>query len=212
MKKNDLIYRASLLGLVLLLSWFQGEALLAQPTVQAGLRAGVMTSNFYGDDVTDVSVRSHINGGLFVTYRFSDYLGLQPEVLFAAKGARVGSPSMGQADDVTYHLGYLEIPLLAKVFLPATASLQPSIILGPALDIKLYGEADDNNLEGQVKNLDYLAVGGINLSYGVGNVHLRQRQITFDARYILGFNKVFDMEGNPDFRNQSFSFTLGFSL
>lgn len=212
MKEHSTKYRVSWLSLVLVLAWATGWPLMAQPSMKAGLRAGAMTSSFYGEDAGDVSYRSHIGGGLFVTYQFNEYLGVQPEVLFSAKGARVGGPAMGAAADVTYHISYLEVPVLARVFLPTSGAVQPSFLVGPALDIKLYGEADDRNLEGQVEGLDYSVVAGVNLSYAIGGYHLRQRELTLDVRYILGFNNVFDMAGNPDVRNQAFAFTLGFSL
>lgn len=184
----------------------------AQRPIAAGVRAGVSLSSLYGDDVDNANMRAHFNGGVFATYRFGELFAVQPEVLFSEKGGNVSGAMLAASGDATYTFGYLEIPLLAKVYVPTAAALRPSVFAGPALDVKLYGDVDNENLKGQLKNTDFGIVGGVGLDYRLGGFHVRQRSLSLDARYTYGLTDVLDVPGSPNVRNSALTFSLGFGF
>lgn len=178
-----------------------------------GIKAGVNASDLYGGDINSSDTRAGFNGGLFLNYRFSKYFAIQPEVAYTEKGSEVGQGVVGEEGAVDYNLSYLEIPVLAKFYIPTGGLVEPNIYAGPEVGFKLNGEANDNDLDDSVKDAEFgLAFGGgVDFSLGNNPTNLL-RTIGLDLRYTLGLTDVFDVPGDPEARNGAFTaaISLGF--
>lgn len=176
-----------------------------------GVKAGVNAADLYGDDVSSSDTRAGFNGGLFVNYRFSKMFGVQPEVLFTQKG---GDLSNGLAENGTteYSLNYLEIPVLAKFYIPTNSMLEPNIYVGPKVGFNLSGEANDTDIDDDLKNADFGLAFGAGLDFNMGPKRNMLKTVGLDVRYTLGLTDTFDLPNEPDVKNSVFTaaVTLGF--
>lgn len=148
-----------------------------------------------------------VNAGAGVGIKIGMFV-LQPEILFSAKGTNVKMD-----DEVTKaKVGYLEIPLLFKVVIPAGVVL-PNVYVGPALDVLLYSkivydDGDDEDMKDDTKSVDFgLAMGGgLDIKAGPGRVII-------DLRYTLGFIDINDpSEEGYEMMNGALTFLAGYGI
>lgn len=174
-----------------------------------GVKAGIVASDLYGDDVGGTDARTGFNGGLFLNYRFNDYWGLQPEVLFSNKGADLESGLSGENAPTEYDLGYLSVPVLAKLYIPASPYLIPNLYAGPEVGFKLYGDANGSDLNDQLKDAEFGLAFGAGLDYNLSSDPVNFiRTVGLDLRYTLGLTNLFDTPSEPEARNGVFTAAL----
>ncbi|MDD8027198.1 MAG: porin family protein [Acidobacteriota bacterium] len=147
--------------------------------------------------------------GGFVTFKFSRDFGLQPEILISSKGMN------NLADDTGLswlRLTYIDLPVLAKLFVPASGALIPNIFMGPYFSLLIrekHLDNGDSDLRGDIGSSDFGFVIGAGLdvlkkALKIGSLHL-------DLRYSIGLISIYDYEGNRA-RNSALSVLLGFSI
>ncbi|MBN2731000.1 MAG: PorT family protein [Balneolaceae bacterium] len=178
-----------------------------------GLKAGVNVSDFYGDDVNQTDVRSNFSGGILLNYRFNDYWALQPEVIFNIKGADVEDGLTGENGPAEYEFGYLNIPVLAKFYIPTGSLFSPNLYAGPEVGFKLYGDSNNNDIGDELKDTEFGIAFGAGLDFNIGSDPTDFiRTVGLDLRYSLGLTDVFDTSQEPEARNSVFlaAFFLGF--
>lgn len=166
-----------------------------------GITGGVTVSDLWGDDVGATSTRAGFTGGLFMNYRTSPFFSVQPELLFTMKNIETKSGVLSENSTTDYDFGYLEIPVLLKGHIPTQGMVKPNIYAGPSLAFKLYGDANDNDLDDDLRGVDF------GFAFG-GGIDIGQR-VNLDARYTLGVVDVFDVPSDPSAKNGSFAVTLG---
>lgn len=213
-----LINKSKLLGITLLNSiiFIMGLGITttsAQPYQKEpltwGLKAGISVSDFYGNDADGSDARAGFSGGLFLNYRFNDYWALQPEVLFRTKGADLESGLTGENGPTEYELGYLTIPVLAKFYIPVGSPLRPNLYAGPDVGFKLYGDANDRDIDNQLKDTEFGLAFGAGLDYNLGSDPVQFiRTVGLDLRYTLGLTNIFDTPEESEARNGVFSAAL----
>jgi opacity protein-like surface antigen len=175
-----------------------------------GVKAGANMSTLIGDDVKDVKWKGGAIGGVFLTYAFSDIFAVQPEVLFTMKG---GKQTFG---DTTYTLkgNYVEIPVLAKVYLPMEGKFKPHIFAGPALGILVTAKSSADpgievDVKDQTKSTEVGILGGVGLEY-----KMETGCVLLDVRYEVGLTRIAKKsEGEtdePDVKNSVISFMVGY--
>lgn len=174
-----------------------------------GIKAGVNVSDFYGDDADNSDVRAGFSGGLLFNYRFNSYWAIQPEVLFNIKGADLDTGLAGENGPAEYEFGYLNVPVLAKFYIPTGSALTPNLFAGPEVGFKLYGESNDSDIDDELKDAEFgIAFGaGLDLSTGSNPANLI-RTVGLDLRYSLGLTDVFDTPQEPEARNGVFQAAL----
>jgi hypothetical protein len=98
-----------------------------------GLSSATLAVDDDGGEDDDTERRNGLAGGAYLTFGIAPQLGLRAEVLYAMKGARAnGSDDVGDPEEVTVKLDYVEVPLLLQ-FQPAVAGgLRPRLYAGPA--------------------------------------------------------------------------------
>jgi len=168
-----------------------------------GIKIGLNIANVTGDDVEiNWENKTGFCAGGFLTFSLSDIFAIQPEAFFTMKGYK----SEQEHDFYTSSVTYLEIPVLAKVFIPTGGNIKPNIFAGPSLGIKISG-AD-------YKSTDFGLVfgGGIDFALGTG-------KFLVECRYSMSLSSVSIFEKGPmtereseDVKNRVISIIVGYSF
>ena len=206
-----------------------GLALPAAAQTTYGVRAGLNVSDYLGvdeDDVDagDLSPSLGFVGGVFAEVPLSPRLSLRPEVLYSQKGFSVSMSNVfeeGQLDfDFDVNVDYVEVPVLARIGVPLSPTLDAGLLLGPAVAFKVRESLDgEGRLNGEIiDDLDFGTDGedafetvdlGLVLGAEVGS-----GPFYVDLRYTLGLlNVANDLgEGEDTPRNGVFSVAGTFKL
>lgn len=134
-------------------------------------------------DADDADPRIGFVGGAELEYQATDIFSITGGVLYSMQGAK--------ADDETLKLDYINIPILANVYV--TKGLAVKLGIQPAFNVNSKADVD-------AKSFDFSIPVG--LSYEFSNVVL-------DARYNWGLTKIFE---NGDSKNSVFQITLGYKF
>jgi hypothetical protein len=175
--------------------------------LEKGVRAGInftktATSGEGAEDALDWQLRGVFGG--FVTWRFTSWIDLQPEVLYAMKGARTDA-----VVEAKLLLDYLEMPVLARVTRGATGGTRYYVAGGPSVSILLRartradfgGSIEEIDLKEDLERVDVGLVAAGGVEFG---------SIVVDGRYTHGFTNI-DKEsgGGQKVRNRAVSVTVG---
>ena len=170
--------------------------------VMMGIKGGALVSNIDPKNIGNVSEFETKRGpaaGAFVVYGLGDWIGVQGEVLYVAKGTSFGK---GEATDETGRplgtyedlqiMEYVEVPLLVRGVWPTGGALRPVLIAGPAVAFKARerrkstGALSGSSKTSSFKNTDFGLVGGV-------GVELRAApswSLIFEGRYTHGLVNV----------------------
>jgi Outer membrane protein beta-barrel domain len=155
-----------------------------------GIKAGVNIANQnYSDDFNaDTKAIVLFHGGVFVTWMFTEKLGLQPEVLFSMQGSK--------EDGYDYKVitNYVNIPVLVRYDITDMFSVHAGPQFGVLLSAESEYQGGSQDLKEYYKGSDIgIAIGAeaddLPLNLGVG------------VRYIFGLTNV--AEENIDFADAS---------
>ena len=186
--------------------------LCAGPALAQGLEKGVRggvnftnTSATGGDDgeALDWQLRGVIGG--FVTWRAASWLEVQPEVLYALKGAKRSEFDI----ESKLLLDYLEVPLLARKTFGAPDATGFYVAGGPSIGILLrartradFGSSTEEiDIKDDVETLDFGVVIAGGVEFG---------SIVVDGRYTHGFSDIDkDTSDDAGMANRAVSLTVG---
>jgi opacity protein-like surface antigen len=158
--------------------------------VKFGIKAGVNYANFEGSDLQTDAITSY-HAGLVTEIKLTDSFSLQPELLYSTQGASYKNAGT----EFKNELGYLSIPVLAKIHLNKTVSLD----LGPQASFLLSerNAFDINNAE----TFEFAAVGGLGFNV--------TKHFFLQARYVLGLTEV---SKDADVKNSVVQVSAGFTF
>ncbi len=127
--------------------------------------------------------------GAFAEYRLSEFVGLQGELLYSRQGAADGSTK--------YRVNYLNLPVIAKLYVLENLSVD----LGPQFGIALNGnvKAKSGNTKTKTKILN---LNTIDVSWAMGVSYELDMGLIFSARYNLGLTNV--VSGGDNNKNHVF--------
>ncbi len=136
---------------------------------KVGIRAGLNISNVSGAE-GDTKPLTGFHLGVFKEITIvPELFFLQPELQYSMQGYQVG--------DTKLSIGYINIPVLAKVYILKTFSLEA----GPQIGFKI-----NDNFEGDtgkdIKTFDTAIVGGLGYNFPMG--------LSLNARYALGLSEI----------------------
>jgi hypothetical protein len=166
-----------------------------------GLKAGVNFATHKADGsnvaVPDFKSKTGFVGGGYVNYFFGETFGIQPEVLFSQKGAKI------EDVDLVNNLTYVDIPVLVRIHflkvLDVHVGPQFSFLANATQD----GTGADEDLKEKLKNSE------VALAFGAGvNLPLK---LNLTARYILGLTDISEIQ-DVEIKNSAFQLTLGFRI
>ncbi len=183
---------------------------------QVGVKAGVNFTNMVFEEdetgIQDLARTGATNYSIGVEFilPLGDVLALQPELLYAKKGAESSYTVLGQTFSSTFSYNYLDIPLMLRFSLGNThgeglgvyinaggygayaingKSTSVTPLLTTETDLT-FDEIDDQ------KRLDYGFVGGGGITLG---------NLFFEVRYQHGINNLLDDDANNNNDNNKFS-------
>ncbi len=188
-----------------------GPATARSEVTGFGVKAGTAVSNVFGKDVYDQKFRAGFSYGIFMTYGFGRTFAIQPELLFVMKGSKYVNGTGLEAYRETMSLEYVELPILAKVYLPLSRSFRTHVFAGPAPALNIRARVDASFAgESQQETLDNIMGVDVGLAAGAGiEVPIRGGWITFDVRYTAGLTTL-SKEADDDIRNGALSFLFGY--
>ncbi|HSG27926.1 MAG TPA: porin family protein [Candidatus Krumholzibacterium sp.] len=208
--------------------------LLSNTPVQAlglnfGVKAGLMMSNVdevpdgWDSPALDKAFRTGFVGGVFVNMPLAGGFSIQPELLYAMKGARFE----GDGGEVTAKFDYLMVPVLAKFELPLGGILKPCIFAGPSISFNIGSDVEIGEEGGPSYTVDFSdAINNVDYGFVLGagfGVGLGAGTLTFDLRYEMGLAKVIEggeikiddyieEVGEEDATQYNIAFMAGFSF
>ena len=132
-------------------------------------------------------------------YQVSDIFSLSAGALYSMQGCK----NTIQDVDVTTKLDYINVPILANVYvvkgLAVKLGLQPGFNVSHKLSVDKGSTSGSTDIPG-VKSVDLSIPVGLSYEYS---------NFVFDARYNFGVTKVAD---DADSKNSVFQFTLGYKF
>jgi len=187
-------------------------------TTQFGVKGGVNVANITGDDIGDLDARTSFNFGLFMEIPIMEGFSFQPEVLYSGQGFTIASNDQDNIfdtdDNVEYQLSYIQVPLMAKIYLVKGLYAEA----GPQFGFKINEEIDTNPTEdGGDTTIDpddsYIKDFDTNLALGAG--YKFDNGFSLSARYTHGLTNIFKENTifeNADAKNSVWQFGVGFSF
>ena len=183
---------------ILAMSVALSSSMKAQLDFSKGVLGGFNVAVFDGSNAsTSYSSTTQYAFGAFADVKLSDRLSIEPEVLYSVKGAIVtiwnGPIPKGSEDfPITQTLGYLDIPVLLKYYLPLPApeisiyaAPRISFLLNANIAMKAFGTTYEQDFMDRVANTDDGFLLGAGLSIPTGFVVLRM-----DVRYDFGLTNL----------------------
>lgn len=176
----------------------------ADRTFSWGVKGGLNIARVSGDDIPDQEARTSFHVGLVGELPLADIFSLQAEVLYSGQGFKYNYSGLLGDEDIEYQLDYINVPVLAKVYLFKGFSVEA----GPQFGFKINEEIDSNpdgddgdSDEDVAENFDFAVAGGITFQTEFG--------LFASGRYNYGLT---DIVKDSDLRNSVFQISLGYKF
>lgn len=229
---------------IFLLSFFITVA-YAQEPMQFGVKAGLNLSGYLANDDLDLyqdntTAKAGLNAGFYGIIPVTDRFAIQPEILYSQQGVNFVEPEayvdytyvenffapdfvvseVGTYGDVEAqeNLHYLNVPVLANIYLAPGVSLQ----LGPQFGFLLNGTArfdtNNENLAGIISDYDdYIDItdelSPVSLAASAGLQAELPSDILLGVRYTFGLTDVADTSADElSLSNQVGQFYVGYTF
>ena len=142
--------------------------------------------------------------GAEIEVQATDMISFSGGLLYSMQGAKGDAEEKGVKASATIKNDYLNIPILANVYvapgLALKAGLQPGFKVSSKVTAKTGGFSVTENLDDAFKSFDLSVPVGISYEY---------MNVCLDARYNIGVTKVMD---GADSKNSVFQITLGYKF
>ena len=175
------------------------SSVYAQTEITVGPKLGWNITNV--SNISSSKNKMSINVGGFAEFKFNEYFALQPELLYSRQGYRLKSDE----GKTKVRVNYLNIPVLAKLFVLDGLSVDLGPQLGFALNSKSKTKHDGTTVKHKITNVNTCEVSfAVGLSYNF-------EQLMVSARYNIGLSNVWDkdaMGGNN--KNHVFQLSVGY--
>lgn len=179
-----------------------------------GIKGGFNMSNLYSNDANDDNVLYGFNAGLYATLPISDFIAIQPELLFTTKGAKLEYNNALASGNSKFRLNYIEVPLLVRVNITPNFNVHAGGYASYLVSSKVTGSGDFN-FEQEI-DTDDLNKFDAGLSAGVG---VDFNPVSIGLRYNYGLTtigKERTVAGTtytfPDAKNSNLTLYLSYKL
>jgi hypothetical protein len=200
--------RCAMVAMVLGLLLRGGAPALAQG-FEIGVKGGVniATTKIEGEAGSPkLDARIGLVAGVFVTLPLTSWLDLQPEALYAMKGARLNLDGVKS----TLALDYLDVPVLARIIKRGSGRRHYYVAGGPSFGFRLRARSrvDFGTSTEDIDVADSIERADLGVAFGGG---LETGPLVIDGRYTLGLKDVDkDKSDTVKVTNRAFSLTVGF--
>jgi len=169
--------------------------------IRFGVKGGVNFATVTGDDFDSPDSRTSFHVGLLGEFPVTEMFSVQAEALYSGQGFESDITGAG-GDKVEYQLDYINVPVLAKVYLTTGLSLE----VGPQFSFKVNEEidTDPNDNPGDfdldaAKDFDFGLAGGISFRTPGG--------FFASGRYTYGLTDIIE---DASVKNSVFQLGVGF--
>jgi hypothetical protein len=173
-------------------------------TTEFGIKGGLNMSNLYTDEADDENVLFGFNAGFYATLPVSDFVAIQPELLFTTRGSELefNNPI------TKFKLNYIELPLLVRVNVTKNFNLHAGGYAAYLVSSKLKGEGlitDEYRFDTDDFNkFDAGLAAGIGVDFS---------PISVGLRYNHGLTTIVkDGDNSSDWKNSNLSLYLSYRL
>ncbi|NUY82060.1 PorT family protein [Flavobacterium sp. MAH-1] len=166
-----------------------------------GVKGGVNFSNVIGDDIGDTSSRTNFHVGVVGELPLADIFSLQAEVLYSGQGFKAKNPVLFGADEAVYKLDYINVPVLAKVYITKGLSIEAGPQFGFKVNEKVEVDGEESDELENAESFDFAVAGGLTFQTEMG--------LFATGRYTYGFTDVVE---DADTRNQVFQIGIGYKF
>lgn len=173
------------LFIILLLSI--GFSNLNAQNLKIGVKAGLNYANFEGSDIKTDAITSY-HAGIVADISLFKSFSIQPELLYSTQGASYENA----IDEFKNELGYISLPVMLKVYLSDSFSLD----IGPQASF-LLSKKDEFDLN-DYNTFDFSANAGVSLKI--------TKSLFAQARYSLGLTEI---SKNADVKNSVAQVSVG---
>ena len=183
-------------------------------TTEFGVKGGFNMSNLYNNNADDENILYGFNAGVYATLPISDFIAIQPEILYTTKGAKLEYNNAFVSGNGKFKLDYIEVPLLVRVNITKNFNIHAGGYASYLVGSKVSGDGDFNfDEEIDTNDLNRFDAG---LSAGVG---VDFSPISIGLRYNYGLTtigKERTIAGTtytvPDAKNSNLSLYLSYKL
>ncbi|MDC7999792.1 porin family protein [Aequorivita todarodis] len=186
--------------------------------VRIGAKGGLNLATFSGD-VENADNRTAFHLGGLVEIPFSERFSIQPEILYSAQGAKYDDAgSFGGVPynyTVTTKLDYIQVPVMAKVYLVEGLALEAGPQVAFLVNDKYEYDGDLGPFEGSGEgDLDENDLSTIDVSLGAGASYRLPMGLFLGARYNFGLSNVNDAADKDDYKihNNVLQLSVGYSF
>jgi hypothetical protein len=177
-------------------------------TTEFGIKGGLNMSNLYTDDADDENVLFGFNAGVYATLPVSDFVAIQPELLFTTRGSELEYNNALIEGNAKFKLNYIELPLLVRVNLTKNFNIHAGGYASYLVSSKVTGDGSFNfEEEFDTDNFNKFDAG---LAAGVG---VDFNPISIGLRYNYGLTTIVkDGDDSSDLKNSNLSLYLSYKL
>ncbi len=180
-----------------------------------GVKGGVSLSQVQAD-LFDTDNRTGFVGGVYGGFDLSPMLGVQPELLFVRKGAKlfstdvtIGGITFGNVGS-TLDVDYVEIPVLLRLSAPSPGPIDLRLLAGPVASFKMTEKISTTGLIGVTLDSDQVKTSDFGLAFGaVAAIRNGSMKVVAEGRYTLGLSNISDLPFGGDVKNGAIYATLG---
>lgn len=172
----------------------------AQIPIKFGIKGGLSSSTVIGDDADGYESRRGIVGGVFTRLSLGGPVGIQAELLFTSKGAKVTfiDEATSLPVDKTLKADYFEVPVLLRYSLKGQGPVGLNFYGGPVF---AFSRSSKTEISTSVLGLD---VGGdldnyneksndFGFAIGIGaDLSLARSVVVLDVRYTVGLQNMWE--------------------
>ena len=177
-------------------------------TTEFGIKGGLNMSNLYTDDADDENVLFGFNAGVYATLPVSDFVAIQPELLFTTRGSELEYNNALFQGNTKLKLNYIELPLLVRVNITKNFNIHAGGYASYMVSAKSTGDGDfefeDQYDTDDFNKFDAGLAGGIGVDFSPLSVGLR---------YNYGLTTIVkDGDDSSDLKNSNLSLYLSYRL
>lgn len=164
-----------------------------------GIKGGVNLATVTGSDFDSPDSRTSFHVGLVGEVPIADILSIQAEVLYSGQGFDF-RPLPG-GDKAEFQLDYINVPVLAKVYVFKGLSLEVGPQFGFLVNEKIdFKSGNDIDLD-DAKKFDFGVAGGLTFQTDMG--------LFASGRYVYGVTNIYD---DVNIKNSVFQIGLGYKF
>ncbi|WP_166962086.1 porin family protein [Yeosuana marina] len=187
----------------------------AQENFRFGIKGGVNFSSLNNINYNGYKkIKTGINFGLLAEISLNDKFSIQPEILYSTQGVKtdlnlnaIAYPGPGPiyqpyTEKGKYIFNYIQIPILAKVYLIKKLSFE----IGPSFNFLTKSEQKSKSQTYRNIGKDFEFSGTLGFSYEIS------KKLFVSYRFLKGFSNAFHYDP-PNFENaKNYGYQLGFGL